>query len=99
MQIPILVEPVPGRGFRASDGGPFALTAEGPTPEEAVAKLREQIGRRMTAGARVQTLDLPGHEHPWAKGAGMFKDDPLFDEWQQAIAEYRRQADAEPELP
>ena len=97
MQIPILVEPVPGRGFRASDGGPFALTAEAPTPEEAVAKLREQIDRRMTAGARVQTLDLPAPEHPWAQFAGTFKDDPLFDEWQQAIADYRRSVDEDPE--
>jgi hypothetical protein len=29
----------------------------------------------------------------------MFKDDPLFDEWQQAIAERRRQIDADPEIP
>jgi hypothetical protein len=31
--------------------------------------------------------------------AGMFKDNPLFDAWQQAIADYRRQVDEEPESP
>jgi len=97
MQIPILVEPVPGRGFRASDGGPFALTAEAPTRDEAIAKLREQIDERMAAGARVESFDLPAPEHPWARFAGMLKDDPLFDEWQQAIADYRRSVDEDPD--
>jgi hypothetical protein len=34
-----------------------------------------------------------GSENPWLKGAGMFRDDPLFEEWQRAIAEYRREVD------
>ncbi|MEK8019502.1 MAG: hypothetical protein VSS75_021730 [Candidatus Parabeggiatoa sp.] len=33
-------------------------------------------------------------EHPWLKFAGMFKDDPNWDEFQAAIAEYRREVDA-----
>lgn len=37
------------------------------------------------------------HEpHPLAKFAGMFKDDPLFDNWQKSIAKYRREVDADP---
>ena len=36
-------------------------------------------------------------EHPLAPYAGMFKDNPLFDAWQQAIDDYRREMDAEPE--
>jgi len=32
---------------------------------------------------------------PWVKFAGMFKDDPLFDEFVQDIAAYRRELDAE----
>ena len=32
-----------------------------------------------------------------AEFAGMFKDDPLFDDWQKAIAEYRRQVDNDPD--
>ena len=30
---------------------------------------------------------------PWARYVGHLKDDPLFDEWQAAIGEYRRQRD------
>jgi hypothetical protein len=37
-----------------------------------------------------------GHEeHPLARVAGLLKDHPLLDEWQQAIQEYRRQRDPE----
>jgi hypothetical protein len=31
--------------------------------------------------------------------AGIFKDDPLFDEWQEAIAQRRRQIEDDPEIP
>jgi hypothetical protein len=38
----------------------------------------------------------PGSEEkPWLAMAGWLKDDPLFDEWQPAIREYRRQCDIE----
>ncbi|MEA5530020.1 hypothetical protein VB638_10550 [Dolichospermum sp. UHCC 0684] len=36
-------------------------------------------------------------DHPWLKFAGMFEDDPHFDEVQEYIAEYRRELDAEME--
>ena len=32
---------------------------------------------------------------PWIKFAGIFKDDPLFDEFVKDIATYRRELDAE----
>jgi hypothetical protein len=38
-------------------------------------------------------VELPQRANPWLDGAGMFRDDPLFDDWQRAIAEYRREAD------
>ena len=31
--------------------------------------------------------------NPWLEGVAMFRDDPLYDDWQHAIAEYRREAD------
>jgi hypothetical protein len=57
--------------------------------------LRQAIEARLAAGAQVVSLQLPGTEHPLAKYAGMDKDDPLFEEWQEAIAEHRRLADEE----
>ena len=34
--------------------------------------------------------------HPWLPAIGIFKEGPLFDEWQQAIADYRRSVDEDP---
>ncbi len=37
--------------------------------------------------------------NPWTEFAGMFKDDPHFEEWQNAIAEIRRKIDADTDIP
>ncbi|WP_199247789.1 hypothetical protein [[Phormidium] sp. ETS-05] len=34
------------------------------------------------------------HLEPWVNFAGMFKDDPLFDDFVEAMAAYRREVDA-----
>src|SRR5262249_44958762 len=99
MQIPVLIEPVAGNGFRARGGEPLHLSAEGATEQEALHKLRQEIDRHLAAGARLVGLEVPARGNPWAEGAGMFKGDPLFGEWQQAIAENRRRADADPDVP
>ena len=99
MQIPILLEVVAGSGYRARSGPPLDVSAEGATPAEALQNLRQVIAGRLAGGAQLLSIEVPGAEHPLARFAGMYKDDPLFDEWQQAIAEYRREADAEAEAP
>ncbi len=101
MQIPILIEPVAGRGFRSRGGELFALSAEGATRAEVLAKLYEQLQVRLRDGAELLSLDAaePAALSPWVECAGMFKDDPYFDEWQQAIAENRRKIDENPEIP
>ena len=93
MEIAVLIEPVPGKGYRARGGEPFALEAEGPTKEEALRKLRELIASRIEAGAELVPLNVPAGENPWVSFAGMFKEDPLFDKWQVAIAERREGSD------
>jgi hypothetical protein len=96
MKIPILVEPIANDGFRATSGPPFAASAEGATRDEALARLREEIDRRLADGAVVMPLDITTtEENPWLAVGGMFRNDPLFDEWQEAIAEYRRKVDEE----
>ena len=94
MNIPVLIEPVENNGFRATGGLPFEITAEGATRDEALHRLRAKIEKRMAAGAIVVPLDItPAGENPWIQGVGMFRDDPQFDEWQDAISQYRRQVD------
>jgi hypothetical protein len=102
MKIPILVEPIENAGYRATSGPPLAATAEGATRDEALARLREEINRRMADGAIVMPLDIiTTDENPLLAYAGMFRNDPLFDEWKAAIEEYRRKVDEEgdPWLP
>jgi hypothetical protein len=89
MHIAVLIEPLPGKGYRARGGEPFALEAEGSTKEEALQKLRALITLRIVGGAEVVCLDVPAQDNPWIAFAGMFKSDPLFDAWQAAIAERR----------
>jgi hypothetical protein len=96
MQIPVLIEPVAGNGYRAE---PLTLRGEGATQEEALAKLQEQLQRRLGQGATLVSLHIPAQEHPLAKVAGLFKDDPDFQEVKEIIAENRRQMDADADIP
>jgi hypothetical protein len=98
MQVTVLLEPIQNAGYRARSGEPLSSSAEGATPEEAVARLREILTGRLAGGARLVQIELLP-DNPWLRGAGMFKDDPLFAEWQEAIAERRRQLDADPDVP
>ena len=34
--------------------------------------------------------------NPWAAAAGIFRDDPTFDEWVEIMRENRRKADEDP---
>jgi len=99
VQIPILIEPIAGNGYRARGGEPLVLTAEGPTREAALANLKEQFKARLGNGAEIVPLEVASEPHPLAEFAGMFKDEPHFDERQQAIAENRRQLEEDPEIP
>jgi predicted RNase H-like HicB family nuclease len=98
MQIPVLIEPVAGNGFRATGGEPFALTGEGATPEEALGKLKQSLQGRLDAGARIVSVQVPSSDHPWLPFAGMFhEDDPLVQQWREIMAE-AREADDSPQV-
>ena len=99
MQIPVLIEPVAGNGYRARGGEPLGLTAEGPTRELALARLKEQLQARLRSGAQIVSLEVIAESHPLAEFVGIFKDDPMLDEWKQAMADYRRKIDENPDLP
>ena len=95
MQIPVLIESVNSNGFRVTTGQPIALSAEGATREEALQHLQEAFHKRLSTGTEVIPFELSAAEHPLAPYAGMFKDNPLFEAWQQAIAAHRREDDNE----
>jgi hypothetical protein len=90
----VLLEPIP-QGWRASTMGPLNLSSEGVTEAESLSHLRSKILKRLQEGAKIVELNLDEvlPKHPASEFAGAFKDNPLFEEWQQGIAEYRRQQD------
>ena len=93
MKIPILIETIEDQRFRASGGEPFAGAVEADTPEAALDELKKGIVARVTRGGRIEALDIPDDWNPWHEGFGMFRDDPLFHDWQQAISDNRRIVD------
>src|SRR5947208_2042193 len=66
MQIPVLIEPIDGNGYRARGAEPLGFVAEGPTRETALAKLKELVQARLRQGAEIVSMDLAQEPHPFA---------------------------------
>jgi hypothetical protein len=99
VQIPVLIERIAGDGYRASGAAPVPLVAEAATREAALAKLREQIQVRLRDGGEIVPLELGAQPHPLAEFAGMFKDDPYFEDVLKIMAANRRKMDQDPKAP
>lgn len=90
MEIPVLIEPVPGVGYRASGGEPFAIVVEGATPEDALARFKDGVAEKLRDGVRVTSVAVPATPHPLSEFAGMYSDaDPLVQEWLEIIRQQR----------
>ena len=96
MQIPVVVERVKGNGYRARSAEPVSISANGLTRDEALAKLRAKIETRLEKGTEIVGMEVGPRPHPWMEFAGMFKDDPMFDDWIKSMAEYRQQVEDDP---
>lgn len=86
MDIPVLIEPIPGNGYRAKGGEPFCAIGEGLTPDEALAQLRQTVQRQLQTGARLVSLQISPADHAWLPFAGMFQeDDPIVRQWLEIV--------------
>src|SRR5260370_42606970 len=99
MQIPVLVERVKGNGYRARGKDPFAVSARGATREEALAKLRAKIQARLENGPEIVGLEVGPQPHHLAEFAGMFKDDPDFEDVLKIMADNRKRMNEDPDIP
>jgi hypothetical protein len=99
MEIPVLLEPLPDGGFRARSADPLGLTAQGDTPETALRHLRDLIATRTTCGTILTAIDVSVPKFGPHPGAGMYRDDPLFDRWKAEIEAYRQEIEDDPEIP
>jgi predicted RNase H-like HicB family nuclease len=95
MQIPVLIEPVDGNGYRAQ---PFPFTAQGATPEEALQKLRELLEGRISSGAKIVQMEILPKDDPRRQMVGIWDpNDPDIKEWRQAMEEYREKVEQDPD--
>jgi hypothetical protein len=70
MDIPVLIQPVPGKGFVARAGSPFNWTAEGATADGALANLQDEATRHLANGVKAAAIAVPN-------GKAATIDDPL----------------------
>jgi predicted RNase H-like HicB family nuclease len=99
MQIPVLVERLKGDGYRARGKEPFVVSAKGATREEALDKLQAKIKTRLKNGTEIVGLEVGQAEHPLAKFAGMFKDDPDFKDVLKIMVDNRKKRNEDREVP
>ena len=98
MQVPVLIEYLPDKGFRATAGAPFGFVAEGKTRDEVLQKIRDLIDGKLSAATEVVQLDVPIREKPAMRAVGTLDlEDPEVQEWIQAMKENRRKADEDPD--
>jgi hypothetical protein len=99
VEVPVIIEPVTANGYRVTEAGGLSvgLTAEGATAAEAIDRLAEQIQTRLHAGAKLAELSVATGAAPWKQDAGYLHDDPLYQPWREAMEEYRRKLDEDPE--
>jgi predicted RNase H-like HicB family nuclease len=74
-----------------------SCTAQGRTREEALHNVRVAIEEAL-ADMEITTVEVsipsrPVTSNPWLETAGMFQDDPLFDEMLAEVVAYRRALD------
>lgn len=91
-----IVENRDSEGFTATVLGWPGLTTAGRTREEALKKLRQSFRDRLSKAEVVPfEVEVPEDDHPWMKFAGMFEDDPLFEQVLADIQAYRNELDAD----
>jgi hypothetical protein len=70
----------------------------GATEQEALDRVRDLIRDLLSRTRLVQVeVDVPAGQvdNPWLAKAGMFADDPTWDDFIKEMADYRRQLDAD----
>jgi hypothetical protein len=91
-----IVEDMKAGGFSATVLGWPTCTATGATKAEALARLRQTVNERLSRVEIVPLeIDTQQDSHPLARFAGMFQDDPLFDQLIKEMASYRHEFDNE----
>jgi len=94
MRVSILLQPNLPEGYIATVLGWPDLMIKGKTEEETLNNVRLAVTSRLQQSKFV-TLDIQNDEpnDPWMKFAGIWENDPTFDDFLAEIAAYRRELD------
>ena len=92
----VLVENEQDGRFSAVVLGLSDCKSSGKTENEALENLQHFLQKRLQ-NSKIVTLEInyPQTDNPWMKVAGMYKDNPLFDEVLADIEAERRKVDGE----
>ncbi len=93
MTYSILVEESGSDNFQAIALGLPECRVVATTRQQALAKLRAILAKRL-AKAEIVEVEIPQPEHSWKRFAGMFENEPLFDEVLEEIEAHRREVDS-----
>jgi len=92
----VIIEQEKEGKYKATVWGLADCQATGNTKEAALTKINQLLTARLqNAELVVQEMALPKSENPWIKFAGMYKDNPLFNEMLSEMEAYRREVDEE----
>jgi len=99
MQYQVLVQKPSERHFVASILGLSSIVADGTTEEEAITKIKNALKSQL-ATAKIVIIDIDSEPtqaetDPWIKHAGIFADDPTFNDFIEEVAAFRRQENEE----
>lgn len=96
MTLNILVQPQPENGFLAKVLSWPEISVAGKTKEEALHRIKAELDLKLAGGEIVRLNYQPQADtHPWMKFAGMWKEDPTFDDFLEEIRVYREELDKE----
>ncbi|NJO82841.1 MAG: hypothetical protein HC828_08495 [Blastochloris sp.] len=98
MTTPVLVTRQDDRHYTARALAFADVVASGTSEAEAIAALRTVLAD-LQARSHIVHVDLPvpavSTDDPWLRVAGIWADDPSWETFQQAIADYRQRIDIE----
>lgn len=96
MTYDVLLENEQERSYTATLLGWPKLTASAPTREKALGELQRTVEERLSRAEIVKMeVDLPQAPNPWRRLAGIYNDDPLFEDFLAEMEADRRELDAE----
>ena len=94
MQIPIVIESLPGNRFRAKSTTALPLMVEANSAEESLRLWQERFAAYLPSDAEVVAVEQTAPEsHAFAKFIGTQKNDRLVELWREGVAEYRQERD------